>query len=461
MGVSDIRFVFIFFPLALLGKMLFRGRAGKMALVLTGVVVFGTASPAGLIFALLLFVFTVQICHVLDGNPRYSQAVLLAGILGIVIPLVVLRFSYGRTSLFSISFFALSCAACMADVYRTGKEGEDTCYMTARDLALYCFYPPRLFFGPPVSPRVFLNEYREGQRPLSVEKLFSGAFAVSCGLAKIILPGRGLIAVSHILADIKNMSVAGAWATVILYGGAVWIILSGLSDTATGFSQMLGVRIAVEAEREKAGTYMTVCGFFASMQKMFRLFVTDYIFEPLADFLYRKMGVAGTAAKSAAMFLSWLTVLLFFARDGGWILAAVLLSVFAAAEEMLSERRRGLPRIFSVLYRILGTAVVFALMAGGSIHKSLSAAAALFGVGTDRLVDRQLLFVLRDHWILIALFVLLVTGVLKKLLYGLLEKIPGRGVKYMFITVVYAVVFYFCMTILLGTEPVPFFEIYI
>lgn len=452
MTVTDIRFIYILFPLILSGAMLLRGDIRRRFFVACGIVLYGCATIPGVIFCVLLCLFVWQMCrlmqHKMENGKQGAVYVYMIAVAGIVVFPVVWRLLSLDALYIGLPFFVISCVSVLSDVYR-GRVRR----LRLTDMALYCFYPPKLIFGPVIGWREFLNCYaRRGGK--HVHEWLEDAARMAVGIAKLLLLARGVGRIYVQLLHAPEKSVAGSWLTVLMFVLLLWIVISGMSDAAIGFSAMLGVRLPENIEREYR--FRGVTGFVTAMTLSAERWMTEYIHEPLASFVHNKTGCAYGGAHGAGLFFGWFLCGLLLTDTTGWLVGVFLLACVAVADHFFGEGIRVFPGILRTIVFWILIGVCFAFPTGGSAGEGVSLLGGMFGVMTSGVINDFVLFVIADHWVILLASYLVVTGAGRRLFFTLFARIRNRRIAEATALVLCLLVFYVCMCALLGTEPMTY-----
>ena len=258
MAFSELRFVFLFLPLALLlhGVMPMRGK--NIVLLILSLLFFAWGSPQYVLLMLMVICFNFFSGLLIaekkaENDPRAAKYALTTAV---VIDLLLLGFfkywgfvlenvnAILGTSLatrvtsmpMGVSFFTFSVLSYLFDVYRD-KAPMDRNIL---NFALFVSFFPKLVSGPIISYAVMERQILE-RKPNAV-RFGHGCRMFLVGLAKKVLLsntlGTTFYAVSALPGD--QVSVVTAWLGAIGYSLMLYFDFSGYSDMAIGLAHMFG-----------------------------------------------------------------------------------------------------------------------------------------------------------------------------------------------------------------------------
>lgn len=454
MGFTDIRFIYGFFPLLLFGGMILGGRTRRIFLTAGGVVLYGFMTVPGMLFALCLFLFTGLLCRYMSGRSVRKGLAAGLGMAGIILFPIIWRVTGFGAIRPGLGFFTLSCLTCVIDTYRQRQTGQESML----SFALYLFYPPRLFFGPAQEFHAFLEDYGQSRGRIRTNDWFNGACRMAFGQMKILLAGRGLYGVYEQLLQQKSPALVSGWIAAALFGLLLVLVCSGLTDAALGFSSMLGVELP-----ENTGDVWrlsSVAETFGAIQLSVVHWFEVYVYEPVGKVLYERLGIRIGPARGMAYFAAWMGGMLFFSMDASWAAGALFLAVPAAlwhVRRMSTSREN--PGLLTRLLTLFLSLIGLGWMAGGSFAGAVRLQQVMWGISSKGFINDSLLFILREHLLLLIVCVLLGGVRIRSALMKRLDRIGKRGARYVMAALLYIALFCVCMSSLMGSDPIRFLEV--
>lgn len=256
MAFSEIRFVFLFFPVAI-GLYSIAPRVLKnWVLLALSLLFFAWGSPRYVVLLLLLILFNWFSGKVIALKKAEGSSARLTLITSVAADLLLLFFfkywgfvlqnvnallgthiSGGNEAMpLGVSFFTFSILSYLFDVYRDKVEGPGT----LPEFAIFVSFFPKLVSGPIVPYHVMSQQLRE--RKHTGVKFGHGCRLFVVGLAKKVLLADMLGTTFYAVSALNpgSVSAATAWLGAIAYSLMLYFDFSGYSDMALGLGEMLG-----------------------------------------------------------------------------------------------------------------------------------------------------------------------------------------------------------------------------
>ncbi len=295
---NSYAFVFLFFPLCMLGFHMIK-KAGKAAyvkafLVLMSLWFYAFVSPVNLPVLLISMAVNFGVIYGMQ-KVKEKKPVLVLGLIASIGTLFFFKYT-GQTFVpLAISFFTFSQIAFMMEVYRGN--------LNKTGLLDYCFYIT--FFPKMVQGPIVLPQELEGQAEEAVDRTFDweGFYRSLClfvlGLSKKVLLADTLgSAVNYGYENLSTLHTKEAWVVILAYTLQLYFDFSGYSDMAMGTAGMLGFSLPVNfASPYKAAN---IVEFWKGWHISLTRFFTKYLYIPLGG---NRKGKARTYVNMLLVFL--------------------------------------------------------------------------------------------------------------------------------------------------------------
>ena len=297
MAFSELRFVFLFLPLALLLHKLAPMKVKNIILTLLSLLFFAWGSTKYMVLMILLIVFNYFSGLLIEArkeeqDQRAAKNTLIAAVVldllllgffkywGFVLENVnaILRtnFSTQVTSTpMGVSFFTFSLLSYLFDVYRD-KAPMDRNFL---NFTLFVTFFPKLVSGPIISYSAMSQQIRE--RKLSSVRFGHGCRMFIIGLAKKVLLSNTLGTTFYAVSAMAtgDVSVITGWIGAISYSLMLYFDFSGYSDMAIGLAHMFGFEFGKNFDYP----YMSasVSEFWRRWHMSLGAWFRDYVYIPL------------------------------------------------------------------------------------------------------------------------------------------------------------------------------------
>lgn len=288
-------FVFIFFPLCLLGYygllQMKKTEAAKAFLVAMSFWFYGYFNLSYLLIMAGSIAFNYIFHLLLSRNPDKKLMILaVAGNLGILFYFkyfdfflstvnVVFRSSFALCGILlplGISFFTFQQISFVADTYR--GEVRDCRFL---DYALFVSFFPQLIAGPIVNHEEMLPQFRGiGQENCKWERIAEGFGLFVLGLAKkVLLADTFGAGVDYGYDNIFLLGRMDALLVIVFYALQLYFDFSGYCDMARGIGKMLGIEIPVNFDSPYKA--VNIVDFWKRWHITLNRFFTKYVYIPL------------------------------------------------------------------------------------------------------------------------------------------------------------------------------------
>jgi len=386
-------FLFLFFPLALLGYFGFN-RAGKYKaasafLFLMSLWFCGCTNiyyPAVLLASIL---FNYRIAAVLSGEPaglkdgRHApktslklkkKAWLWAGILANAGTLLFLKYYNffaeninialkARLPLLDlilplgISFYTFQQISYLVDSYR-GDCGK----YDFLDYALYISFFPKLPQGPIALHGEIIPQLQNPcNRKIDYENLCRGIYAFALGLAKKVLLADSFARVVNTgYGNIPELNTPSAALVMVCYSLQIYFDFSGYCDMASGLGYMLNVKLPINFNSPYKAE--SVSDFWDRWHMSLTRFFTRYLYIPLGG---SRRGKARTCLNTMIVFL---VSGLWHGANWTFLLWGALHGIVMVFEKMINIANVKLPRLLKVSMTFLLVTFAWSLFRADSVQ---------------------------------------------------------------------------------------------
>ena len=297
MAFSELSFVFLFLPLALLLHKLAPMKVKNIILTLLSLLFFAWGSTRYMVLMILLIVFNYFSGLLIEArkeeqDQRAAKNTLIAAVVldllllgffkywGFVLENVnaILRtnFSTQVTSTpMGVSFFTFSLLSYLFDVYRD-KAPMDKNFL---NFTLFVTFFPKLVSGPIISYAAMAKQIRE--RKLSSVRFGHGCRMFIVGLAKKVLLSNTLGTTFYAVSAMapESVSVVTGWIGAISYSLMLYFDFSGYSDMAIGLAHMFGFEFGKNFDYPYMSASITE--FWRRWHMSLGAWFRDYVYIPL------------------------------------------------------------------------------------------------------------------------------------------------------------------------------------
>ena len=258
MAFSELKFVFLFLPLALLAHKVMPMRGKNLILALLSLLFFAWGSPEYVLLMLAIVAFNYFSGLLIgekkaENDPRGAKYTLVSAVAANLLMLGFFKYwgfllenvnavfgTHLATRITSmpigVSFFTFSVLSYLFDVYRDKAEAQHNIV----HFTLFVTFFPKLVSGPIVP-------YAEMERQILERKIGPAHFGRGSrlfliGLSKKVLLADTLGKTFYALSALEpgELSVVSAWLGAVSYALMLYFDFGGYSDMALGLAEMFG-----------------------------------------------------------------------------------------------------------------------------------------------------------------------------------------------------------------------------
>ena len=404
MAFSDVSFLFLLFPLALVLILPAPGFLRQPVLLAVSLLFFAWGSPEYVLLLLLLMAFNYLSALQLQGqkHPKDRKRTLISAVaadlllLGFfkyfgfllenVNALLKTDFSAPQASMpLGVSFFTFSILSCLFDVYRGRAKVR-----SPMSFALYVCFFPKLVSGPIVQYADFDAQLRSKKRP-------SIRWGRACrlfltGLAKKVILSNTLGNTFYALSGQAAVSTLGAWLGALSYSLMLYFDFSGYSDMAIALAELCGFRFGKNFDYPylSAGVSEFWRRWHISLGAWFR----DYVYIPLGG------SRVGLLKNIRNLFVVWALTGIWHGASWTFVFWGLYYGVLLAAEKYLLKGV--LDRIPLLLRRtttLLLVVIGWVFFFSPNLGSAFSWLGAMFGATELGFADALALYHLASGWL--------------------------------------------------------------
>ena len=414
MAFSELRFVFLFLPAALLLHKLMPMKGKNLILTLLSLLFFAWGSTEYMLLMVLLIVFNyfsglLMAAKKEAQDPKGAKFVLISAVVldllllgffkywGFVLQnvnaVIGTNFSSQATSMpMGVSFFTFSLLSYLFDVYRD-KAPMDSNFL---NFSLYVTFFPKLVSGPIISYNAMAQQIRE--RKLSSVRFGYGCRMFIVGLAKKVLLSNTLGTTFYAVTALapENVSVVTGWIGAISYSLMLYFDFSGYSDMAIGLAHMFGFEFGKNFDYPYMSASITE--FWRRWHMSLGAWFRDYVYIPLGGSRVSKAkiirnllivwGLTGIWHGASWNFIFW----------GLYYGGLLLLEKFVFAN-ILEKIPTFIKRIFTILLVVIGWVFFFSPGLGDAFRWL----GCMFGIGGNGLIDAAAKYYLSSSAIILVI----------------------------------------------------------
>ena len=398
MAFSELRFVFLFLPLALLLHKLAPMKVKNIILTLLSLLFFAWGSTRYMVLMILLIVFNYFSGLLIEArkeeqDQRAAKNTLIAAVVldllllgffkywGFVLENVnaILRtnFSTQVTSTpMGVSFFTFSLLSYLFDVYRD-KAPMDKNFL---NFTLFVTFFPKLVSGPIISYAAMAQQIRE--RKLSSVRFGHGCRMFIVGLAKKVLLSNTLGTTFYAVSAMapESVSVVTGWIGAISYSLMLYFDFSGYSDMAIGLAHMFGFEFGKNFDYPYMSASITE--FWRRWHMSLGAWFRDYVYIPLGGSRVSKPKILRNLLVVWALTGIWHGASWNFIFWGLYYGGLLLLEKFVLAK-VLEKVPTILKQIGTVLLVVIGWVFFFSPGLGAAFRWL----GCMFGIGGNGFID--------------------------------------------------------------------------
>lgn len=280
---NSYAFVFLFFPLCILGFYICKAicrksgkdRAVKLFLIIISLWFYGFSRPANLPVLLVSMAVNYGIYLLMEKKEK-KKLLLAAGLAANLLTLFCFKYTGSLFVPLGISFFTFSQIAFLMECYR-GNLSRFSLW----DYGVYITFFPKLIEGPIALPQEIQEQTKEiCGKAFRWEEFYRGMCLFILGLAKKVLLADTLgRAADYGYTNLTSLNAGEALIVMFSYTLQIYFDFSGYCDMAMGAGGMLGFSLPLNFNAPyKAGN---IVEFWKRWHMTLTRFFTRYLYIPL------------------------------------------------------------------------------------------------------------------------------------------------------------------------------------
>lgn len=458
MSFSTPVFLFLFFPLTILGYYIIHPKLKNAFLLIASLAFYAWGEPKFIaVFAVsILFNYFAGIIlgklRDLKYSKRMVMIVAIAANIGLLFYYKYLMFGTEIiNSVFGagleikeialplgISFFTFRSVSYILDVYWGTSEAQKN----PINVALYISFFPQVSMGPITKSNIFLSQLND--RHFDLEAFTDGIKRFIVGMAKklIIADTLGVIVNPVFSMAADERTVVAAWYGMIGYSLQLFFDFSGYSDMAIGLSKMFGFETPENFDYPYMATSIT--DFWRRWHITLSDFFKNYVYFPLGG--SRKGNVY------VNIFIVFLLTGIWHGAAWQFIVWGLWHGLFRLIEMAVKRRKKELkvPSVFKHIYAVAVVAMGWVLFRASDLLGGVRYLGNLIGIGSAGFSDSYSVFTLKNTLVIFIIGIIFCFPVAKKIRQAIQKK---KGL-YAFtdnvlMTVIYMGVFVLCISCML------------
>ena len=416
---SSMEFLFLFFPIVLIGYFLLHPKARNYWLLVTSLFFYAWGEPKfvlAMLFSIVCNYVAALAIDLLRGRKTVCKLILALDLvinLGILFVFKYMNIVTGSIhSMFpqtqtlfeqtsfvlpiGISFFTFQALSYVVDVYRGIPARKNPFYV-----GLYISLFPQLIAGPIVRYTTIMDQIEE--RTITKDGFCHGVLRFLYGFNKKVLLANLFATVADTAFGADELSVGMAWLGAICYSLQIFFDFSGYSEMAIGLGEMFGFHFLENFNYPYISK--TVTEFWRRWHISLGTWFRDYVYFPL--------GGSRVNSKLRLVFnlaVVWLATGIWHGANWTFLLWGILHGSVIIAEKLMGVPKKvEEKKNFSVVYRIVTLLVVllgWVMFRAESVGAGFSYIGSMFALNGSAPVDGQFVFWFREY------LVILVAGVL-------------------------------------------------
>lgn len=404
MSFSTPVFLFLFFPLTILGYYFIHPKLKNAFLTIASLAFYAWGEPRFIVVfsAAILFNYLAGVLlgkfKELKNSKRLVMIAALAANIGLLFYYKYLMFGTeiindifkaGLTVKeialpLGISFFTFRSISYILDVYWGTSEAQKN----PVNVALYISFFPQVSMGPITKSNVFLSQINN--RHFDLDIFTDGIKRFIVGMAKKLIIADTL---SVIVAPVFSMAadertVVAAWYGIIGYCLQLYFDFSGYSDMAIGLGKMFGFETPENFDYPYMATSIT--DFWRRWHITLGEFFKNYVYFPLGG--SRKGNVY------VNIFIVFLLTGIWHGAAWQFIVWGLWHGLFRLLEMAYKRKRKELkiPSVFKHLYAVIVASMGWVLFRASDLLSGLKYWGNLIGIGASGLSDSYSIFTLKS-----------------------------------------------------------------
>lgn len=341
-----------------------------------------------------------------------------------------------------ISFYTFQTMSYTIDVY----TGTVNVQKNIIDFGTYVTFFPQLVAGPIVKYRDIEKQLK--QRNESLQDFEYGSKRLILGLfKKVILANNiGVLWNQISTAPINNLSILDAWLGAICFTFQIYFDFSGYSDMAIGLGKMFGFHFPENFDYPYEAKSITE--FWRKWHISLSSWFKEYVYIPLGG------SRNGTRKLIRNILIVWILTGFWHGANWNFILWGLYFGILLIIEKIfLKKSLEKLPKIICHIYTMFFVIISWVIFAFEDILQVAQYLKVMFGIGTAQIINKEFMYLISTHCILIIVCMFSCTSIMKKVYI----KIRKNENKFIILeNIGYMLMFFVSICFLIGSTYNPF-----
>ena len=311
-----------------------------------------------------------------------------------------------------ISFYTFQTMSYTIDVYR----GDTRAQRNILNFGTYVTLFPQLIAGPIIKYKDLGDQIDE--RSCTADRFASGVITFVIGLSKklIIANNVGQLWETVKLAEVSELTVAGAWLGAIAYTLQIYFDFSGYSDMAVGLGRMFGFEFIENFNYPYISKSITE--FWRRWHISLSTWFKEYLYIPLG-------GNRGSKLKwFRNILIVWAATGLWHGASWNFLMWGLYFAVLLILEkQFLLKLLKKLPSFVQHIYTMFFVIIGWVIFGIEDFAKMRDYLGALFGIGTKGAIDTITVYRASNYMFMLPIAVIASIPLSRKLF----EKLPERA----------------------------------
>ena len=303
-----------------------------------------------------------------------------------------------------ISFYTFQTMSYTIDVYLEKVEAQKNII----DFGSYVTFFPQLVAGPIIKYRDIDTQLKN--RKETIDDFSYGISRLCIGLfKKVILANNiGILWNQIIGGQISEIPVLTAWFGAICFSFQIYFDFSGYSDMAIGLGRMFGFHFPENFEHPY--TSKSITEFWRRWHISLGTWFKEYVYIPLGGSRKGKKKLVGN------LLIVWILTGLWHGASWNFVVWGLYFGILLIIEKLiLTKYLEKLPSIIRHIYTMLFVVISWVIFAFEDITRVFLYLKAMFGINGVGLLNNELLYLFRTHWILIIICIIASTTVITRI----------------------------------------------
>ncbi|ONI44698.1 hypothetical protein AN641_06130 [Candidatus Epulonipiscioides gigas] len=441
---ASMTFLFVFFPIVLIGYFILPFKLKNIFLLLASLYFYAWGEPE----YIYLMLFSICFNYLFGLLVKDNKVALCMGIFVNLFILflfkyesfvitninVLLKLNLSQLKLplpIGISFFTFQALSYLVDVYRKDVPAQKNPF----NLGLYIALFPQLIAGPIVRYTDIVEQIKN--RKTTFAGLNYGCKRFIAGLGKKVILANNFAIISEAAFSSNNLSSCFAWLGAVAYTLQIYYDFSGYSDMAIGLGRMFGFTFVENFNYPYISK--TVSEFWRRWHISLGSFFRDYVYFPLGG------SRVGRIRLCFNLFVVWTLTGLWHGAAFQFLAWGILYFVLILVEKELKLNFNN--KIFSLcyqLYTMFFVIIGWIIFAESSLKEAFLYILTMFGKGD--FISLDFYKYLNNYYVLLILGIVFSTPIISKL-RNLLSSFWLIVIEFIE-AVIYIFIFYACLSYL-------------